>query len=68
MRRQNFGHQRLKFFHHGVVNFAAFFFGQGLLQRSALVHRCRGNYAAIIGHLFQSSQFSRGKFHCGSSK
>ena len=63
VRRQNFGDQRLEFFHHGVVDFAAFFFGKRFLQRAALVHGCGGDDAAIVGDFLESGKFARGELH-----
>jgi len=39
MRRENFGDQRLEFFHQCVADFPTLFLSQSLLQRPPLVHR-----------------------------
>ena len=52
MRRENFCDQRLEFFHHGVANFATFFFGQRFLQRPALIHSSSRDHASRIGDFF----------------
>ena len=48
----------LEFFHHGVGDFAAFFLGQRLLQRAALVHGSGGDDAAFVGDFLESGKFS----------
>ena len=48
VRGQDFGDQRLEFFHHGVGDVAAFFFGERFLQRAALIHGGSGNDAAAV--------------------
>src|SRR5208282_1575127 len=47
---ENFGDQRLEFFHQGIVDFAAFFLGQRFLQGTALVHGGRRDDAAFVGY------------------
>ena len=60
MRRQHFGDQRLELFHHGVADFAAFFFGQRLLQRAALVHGGGGDHAAFVRDPSETRKFAQG--------
>src|SRR5947209_3132315 len=50
VRRQNFAHQYLELFHHGVVDVRALLFGQRFLQRAALVHCCGGNHTSLVGY------------------
>src|SRR5580698_3780624 len=66
MRRQHFGDQSLKFFHHRVRNSRAFFLGERLLQRSTLVHGSGGDYTAFIRYGFHSGQFAGGELHTSS--
>ncbi len=63
MRGENFGDQRLEFFHHGVGDFAAFFLGQRFLQGAALVHGSGGNDAAFVGDFLETGKFARGELH-----
>ena len=63
VRRKNLRYQRLELFHHGIINFAAFFFGKRFLQRAALIHGRCGDDAAIIGDTLKSIQFSRSELH-----
>src|ERR1700730_9393267 len=60
MRRQNFGDQRLEFFHHGVADFAALFLAEGFLQRAALIHRRGGDYTFFVGNFSETRKFARG--------
>ena len=63
MRGENFGDQGLEFFHHGVGDFAAFFFGQRFLQGAALVHGSGGDDAAFVGDFSETGKFARGELH-----
>ena len=65
---EDFGDKSLEFFHHRVGNFAAFFFGERLLQRTTLIHGSGSNDSALVRHSFQPLQFARGKFHFRSSR
>ena len=68
MRGQDLGDQRLEFFHHGVADFAAFFLGERLLQRAALVHGGGGDDAPLVRHPLQSGEFPGRKLHKSSDK
>ena len=63
VRGENFADQRFEFFHHGVGDFGAFFFGQGFLQRAALVHGSGRDDTAFVGDFFEAGEFARGKLH-----
>ena len=63
MRRQNFRDQRFEFFHHGVGDFAAFFFGERFLQGAALIHGGGGDDAAFVRDFLESGKFAGGKLH-----
>ena len=54
MRSENFGDQRLEFFHQCVADFATFFLSQRLLQRPPLVHSSRADYALGGGDSFEA--------------
>jgi hypothetical protein len=63
VRRQHFRDERFELLHHRVVDVAALFLGQRLLQRAALIHRgCRDD-AAAIGHLLHACQLTWGELH-----
>ncbi len=56
----------LEFRHHFVRDgflIDALVLGDRALQRSALIHRRRGDHAARIRNGFESLAFSRSKFH-----
>ena len=60
---ENFRHQRLEFRQRMGVDGSAFFLGQRLLQRTALIHGGGGNDAAFIGEGFHAGQFAGGELH-----
>ena len=60
---QDFGDQRLEFFHHGVGNLRAFFLSQRFLQRAALVHGGGSDNTTLVGYSFEAGEFSRGELH-----
>src|SRR5439155_6616852 len=66
VRRKNLRYQRLELFHHGIINFAAFFFGKRFLQRAALIHGPCGDNAAIVGNSLNASQLARRELHITS--
>ena len=55
MRSENFGDQRLEFFHQGSADLAAFFLGQRFLQGTALVHGGRRDDATLGGDSLKAS-------------
>ena len=63
MRRQHFADQHLEFFHHFVRDGRAFFLGERLLQRAALVHGGGGDHATFVRYCLHSGEFAGGKFH-----
>src|SRR3954470_10735239 len=46
-----------------VADIAAFFFGEGFLQRAALIHGGGGNHAAGVADGLHAGKFSRGELH-----
>src|SRR5205085_1302878 len=46
----------------------ALFFGQGLLQRTALIHGGGGDYTTFVGNGFQTGKFSGAKLHKSSDE
>ncbi len=66
VRRQDLRNRRLELNHHCVrdlVDADAFTRGDGLLQRTALVHGRGGNHAALIGQSFHMPNLFFGNFH-----
>jgi hypothetical protein len=59
---EDLGDEGFEFFEGRVGDVGySFFFGEGFLQRTALVHRSGGDHAPLIRYGFQSGQFSGGQ-------
>src|SRR5208282_995503 len=66
VRGENADHRFLEFAHHVGVHFFfvhAFFFGDEVAQRAALVHGRRGDHALGVGHRFHSFDLARADLH-----